>query len=343
MYAETIQKLYDNKSLIRSRIDTMNKYIVLLSVLLASSFANALEVSEGKLETYLSFQSKYVPARDVHVWLPDGYHDAAAQERKYAVLYMHDDQMLFDATTTWNNQEWGVDEVAGQLQRAGGVRPFIVVGVNNGVERRQQEYFPNKPFRSLRKLEPKLVKGLSILKERNQASSDEYLKFLVQELKPFIDKRYAVHTDVQNTALMGSSMGGLISLYAISEYPHVFGAAACMSTHWPGDRNPPGNPIPAAFFAYMKESLPKPATHKIYFDHGTETLDASYPEYQLQADEVMRARGYSSDNWVTKVFSGHAHDETSWRSRLDIPLRFLFANPAQMVDEKSIEKVPSKS
>jgi enterochelin esterase-like enzyme len=118
-------------------------------------------------------------------------------------------------------------------------------------------------------------------------------------------------------------MGGLISMYALCEYPDVFGGAACLSTHWPGTFSMDNNPIPAAFMKYMRTHLPSPKTHKIYFDYGDATLDALYPPLQQMADEIMKEKGFNAKNWLTKFFPGEDHSENAWKKRLDIPLVFL--------------------
>lgn len=153
--------------------------------------------------------------------------------------------------------------------------------------------------------------------------SDSYLTFLVDELKPYIDKTYSVLTDKDNTFVAGSSMGGLISLYAMSEYPDVFGGAACISTHWPGSAKAEWTPITDQFMRYVEQSVPKPGTHRIYFDYGDQTLDAVYPPMQQKVDSIMRAKGYDSSNWLTVYAKGADHTETSWQARLDQPLIFL--------------------
>jgi hypothetical protein len=112
-------------------------------------------------------------------------------------------------------------------------------------------------------------------------------------------------------------------MYAICEYPSVFGGAACLSTHWPGIFEMKDNPIPAAFANYLKNNLPNPKKHKIYFDYGDRTLDAMYPPLQKKVDEVMLQRGYSDKNWLTRFFPGDDHSEKSWSKRLDVPLVFL--------------------
>jgi len=277
----------------------------------------------GKIDLYESFPSKLISERNVEVWLPEGYNP----KKKYAVLYMHDGQMLFDAATTWNHQSWDVDDVASKLMEQGKVQDFIIVGISNGGKTRHTDYFPQKPFEALGKAQQDFVSSkLSAPGKPVEAfkpTSDNYLKFLVTELKPFIDKKYPVYTDKKHTFIMGSSMGGLISIYAVCEYPNVFGGAACLSTHWPGIFTLEDNPVPEAFINYLKSGLPDPGSHTIYFDYGDKTLDALYPPLQKKVDEVMKARGFTEKNWITKFYPGDDHSEKSWNSRLNIPLEFL--------------------
>jgi predicted alpha/beta superfamily hydrolase len=279
----------------------------------------------GKIDFYESFKSKYISERNVEVWLPEGY----STNKKYAVLYMHDGQMLYDANTSWNKQSWDVDDVATKLMHEGKVKDFIVVGIWNGGKTRHSDYFPQKPYMSLNQEQKDFVNnqlqvaGRTNEKEVFEPNSDNYLKFLVTELKPFIDKKYAVNKDKAHTFVAGSSMGGLISMYAICEYPNVFGGAACLSTHWPGIFAVENNPIPDAFVNYLKLNLPNPKNHKIYFDYGDQTLDALYPPLQKKVDEVMKTKNYSDKSWLTKFFPGEEHSEKSWNKRLNIPLEFL--------------------
>jgi enterochelin esterase-like enzyme len=287
-------------------------------------FAQLPKPSSGRIIRTENFSSKHVPARNVDVWLPDNY----TASKKYAVLYMHDGQMLFDSSITWNKQEWGVDETLNQLMQQNKIRDCIVVGIWNGGKSRHPEYFPQKPFEALSKEEQQLV--YSAYRSGGQSifsglpiSSDNYLKFLVEELKPFIDKNYSTKTDASNTFVAGSSMGGLISLYALCEYPTIFGGAACLSTHWPGLFSMENNPVPAVFFSYLKNHLPSAKQHRIYFDHGTETLDSMYASLQLQVDAIMKQKKYRPSNWISRSWPGQDHSEKSWRSRLDIPITFL--------------------
>lgn len=119
-------------------------------------------------------------------------------------------------------------------------------------------------------------------------------------------------------------MGGLISIYAICEYPEVFGGAACLSTHWPGSFTLKNNPFPGRMLKYLRKNLPDPATHKIYFDCGDQTLDSLYPGIQRRVDRIMTAKGFTAAQWMTKYFPGEDHSENAWNRRLHIPLEFLF-------------------
>ena len=279
-------------------------------------------LSSGTLQRIESFSSKYVQTRPVDIWLPENYSD----DKKYAVLYMHDGQMLFDSTTTWNKQEWKVDEWATKLMNEDKTRDFIVVAIWNISDLRHSDYFPNKPFQSLKNKDSifENAKGHDQHKLfKTVINSDNYLKFIVEEVKPFVDETFSVVTNKENTFIGGSSMGGLISMYAICEYPQVFDGAACISTHWPGIFSYENDSIPQAFFQYVKAQLPDPKTHKLYFDFGTKTLDQYYPKYANQVDSIFLNNGYNETNFKNLKFEGAEHSENSWNQRLDIPFTFL--------------------
>jgi enterochelin esterase-like enzyme len=287
----------------------------------------ATTVSSGEIVDLGIVQSKYADPRRVQVWLPSGY---KPHGRKYAVLYMHDGQNLFDKKDAGYGMEWEIDEHLDPLIQSGKVRPTIVVGIWN-TPKRLQEYVPSKAFDGLPSEYRDKVRALY----GGDPLSDGYLKFVVRELRPIIDKRFNVKTDRADTFIMGSSMGALISLYAIDEYPQVFGGAGMMSTHWPLFLKPDGQSVSkeeyavvsSAFERYLAPALPDPRTHKLYFDHGSETLDAIYKHYQDQVDAVVARRGYKPGvNWLTRRFPGQKHNEISWASRVDVPLQFLLGS-----------------
>lgn len=288
--------------------------MIMCLALAVAQAQGGVNVSSGTVDLYPNFESKYIPARNVTVWLPDGY----TRGEKCDVLYMHDGKMLFDAGTTWNGQEWMVDEVLGELIARGAVRRCIVVAIDN-TDNRLNEYMP-------RKVVDFLPEGNRVTVDASAFLSDEYLKFVVKELKPFVDSTYRPLTSREHTMMMGSSMGGLISLYAMCEYPKVFGSVACLSTHLsmllPGIVDPEGE-MAVAWRDYLAARLPRDKKHFVYMDRGSVQLDGSYAPYQDCVDELFAQKGWSGDRYVSRVFQGHEHNEACWASRLNIPLTFL--------------------
>jgi len=281
---------------------------------------------KGNLIRFSNFKSQYVDSRTIDVWLPENY----KKSKKYAVLYMHDGQMLFDSTTTWNKQSWNVDEHISTLTKSKKIKDCIVVGIYNNGSKRHFEYTPQKALTEfLSKSDLDSIKNE--IKATKAASAnfeilflaDNYLKFLTTELKPFIDKEFSTLLGKENTSIMGSSMGGLISMYALCEYPEVFGNAACLSTHWPL-LSRKDNPAPEAILKYLNKYIPaKELGNRIYFDCGTATLDALYPEFQARADQILKSKVYNNHSYKSMIFPGEEHTEKAWSKRLDIPLVFL--------------------
>jgi len=276
----------------------------------------------GTLKKYPNFESKYVDSRNVDIWFPPSY--AASKDKKYPVLYMHDGQVLFQKGRGFSGEEWEVDEMMTKLIKEDKIKETIVVGIWN-TGKRFREYQPNKPFKNLTTEEELIREQLD--KEYNGGPlADEYLKFLVEELKPFVDSNFRTLPDKKNTFMLGSSMGGLISIYAMAEYPDVFQKVACLSSHFPVSLKQNNPKIPTLIINYLKNNLPDGKANKIYFDYGSETLDSWYEPYQNKMDSVMQEIGYDNSNWTTKKFEGDNHSEVAWRERLDIPLIFLLSN-----------------
>jgi hypothetical protein len=235
-------------------------------------------------------------------------------------------EYLFDSTTTWNKQEWKVDETLSRLIQQDSIKNTIVVGVHSIPEFRHSDYFPQKPLEQLPSTAYDSVvvmaKNNDVSKTEFVSNSDNYLKFLVEEVKPQIDAQFSTKTGVEHTVIAGGSMGGLISWYAVTEYPRIFGGAICMSTHWPGAMPFEGNPLPEAYFSYLETKLPSLETHKFYFDYGDKTLDALYPPFATRVDAVFKEAGFTEDNFKNMFFEGTDHSEVSWQKRLHIPLKF---------------------
>lgn len=220
--------------------------------------------------------------RDVLVWLPDSY---TASERRYPVLYMQDGQNLFDQHTSFGGVEWGVDET---MQTLGGEGlEAIVVGLYHAGPDRIAEYnpFADPPKGGLR-----------------------YLEFLTATIKPMIDHDFRTLTDRAYTGIMGSSMGGLISLYAFFRRPDVFGLVGALS--------------PALWIArggistYIRHA--RAPQGRIYLDNGTRENNAE------GLSQLLVEKGYRLDETLKYVKEeGGQHTESAWARRLPEALRFL--------------------
>jgi predicted alpha/beta superfamily hydrolase len=276
-----------------------------LTLFAAPAFADS---SDG-LQPPITVQSKLVPARTVQIWLPPGY---STSKQRYPVLYLHDGQNVYDTPSPFSGKSWEVHRALDRLIAANKVRPAILIAVWNN-DNRLGEYMPQAAVPAVgAKGDPAsddLFKKLPV--ERAKIAGDAYVKFLATELKPLIDRRYRTLRGPSDTMLMGSSMGGLISAYAVTRYPKVFGAAACLSTSWP---------IGDGFAERWFEAHLPPKTARLYFDYGTGTNDGSIEPFQHKLDAAAGARG---GNWVSRAFPGAEHSERAWQARVDIPLTFL--------------------
>ncbi len=240
--------------------------------------------------------------RDILVYLPRSYDQ---DDRRYPVVYMHDGQNLFDARTSFAG-EWQVDETMQRLESEG--IEAIVVGIPNAGTERLNEY---SPFRDPR---------------HGGGKGDAYLAFLVETLKPLIDTDFRTFADRAHTGIIGSSMGGLISLYAFFQRPAFFGFAGVMSPAlWFGQR---------AIFPYILRQRYIPG--KIYLDAGTAEVSRRFaaflPKHVSQpvvSDAgrmyaILERLGYDPHTEVRFVEDvGAQHNETAWARRFPDALRFL--------------------
>ncbi|GAA4011505.1 alpha/beta hydrolase-fold protein [Sphingomonas swuensis] len=261
----------------------------------------------------------------VTVWLPPGYD--AATKRRYPVLYMHDAQNLFFPKRSNFNKVWAADKAALGLIRSRKVAPFIIVGVDHPGATRFLRYFPTRVASApLRQGTEGFAKG--------KLGGDEYLSFLGDTLKPVIDARFRTRVEPRYTAVASSSMGGLISLYALTERADIFGKAAAVSTHSPlidpdllAKQPAMAEGVKADWRRYLSTRLGAPGGRKLWMDHGTETLDAHYAPYQAVLDEGVAAAGWTrGKDFESRVYKGTAHEENAWAARLPEMLGWLLSD-----------------
>ena len=259
----------------------------------------------GDLRVHRDFPSEALGgARTVHVLLPPGYDDDPLV--RFPVLYMHDWQNLFDAATSFIGVEWGVDETVARLVAACEMEPVIVVGVENGGERRAAEYTPMPDSR------------------RGGGEASRYAEFLMSELKPFVDSTYRTLPDGEHTGVMGSSLGGVVSFYLAWEHPGAFSRVGAMSTAFSW--------ADGAIIDFVS-ARPAPRGVRVWMDMGT-AEDRSDKDGDGVPDLIARhrrmrdalvAQGLEPGRALAFVEDeGAGHDERAWAARLPAALRFLF-------------------
>lgn len=279
--------------------------------------------AQGRFDTFDQPAAGLGSAK-VTVWLPPGYDRGA--RRRYPVLYMHDGQNVFFPKRSGFNKVWAADKAALQLIAARKVAPFIIVAIDHPGATRFLRYFPT------RVVSPAFRQGIEQF-AKGKLGGDEYLAFLADELKPVIDKRYRTRPHARHTATAGASMGGLISLYAITERADVFGKAAAVSTHSPlidpdllAKEPAMAAGVKADWQRYLGTRLGDPRGRKLWMDHGTLTLDANYAPYQQVLDTGVAAAGWTrGKDFESRVFDGTAHEETAWAARLPEALGWLLS------------------
>lgn len=274
--------------------------------------------------------------RTVSIYLPPQY--AADPDARFPVIYAQDGQNLFDPRIANTGVDWGVDEAMQSLVEDGVAEPAIIVGVWSTAARRL-EYAPQRVLE-------RITGSMADLSAREfpvqMRRADAYLRFLVEELKPRIDATFRTRPDRDATFLMGSSMGGLISLYAMAEYPDVFGGAAGLSMHWPISiddalilrQDAAWRPaVLAAFSGYLESARLDPAAHRLWIDRGTGFLDYLYEPYQAALAGVFARLGYTEgQTLITRTYQGADHNEAAWRARLRDPMRHLLGHAGAASD-----------
>ena len=273
--------------------------------------------SVGTVDRLYVYSPQLTDTVTVDIWTPEGYN--AADSVRYPVIYMHDGQNLFDAATTWNRQSWEMDSVTSALIADGAITAPVIVGVHSVSETRIGDLMPQKIF----DYDPMLNDTLAVAFPDITVRGDAYASFIVNTLKPMVDSTYRVLTDAPSTSVMGSSMGGLMSIYLMCEYPATFGNAACLSTHWVGTLD--GNPtFPRAMLAYLEGKLPRDNSHKLYLDHGTTSIDSLYGNWNSRVINLAESVGYSVPATLdTLTATGAGHEERFWAARVNRPLTFL--------------------
>jgi predicted alpha/beta superfamily hydrolase len=253
-------------------------------------------IRHGRLEQISGFESQILGnAREITVFLPAGYGER--DERRYPVLYMQDGQNLFESSRAFvPGQHWRMQEAADAAIGERSASPMIIVGIDNAGVARMDEYTHVKDA-----------------KHDGGGRADDYARMLVEELKPAIDARFRTLADAENTAVGGSSLGGLVSLYLALKHPNVFRRAAVMSPSvWWADRD-----ILKEVDAY---DGPPP---RLWLDIGGREGGEALRDARALRDRIL-AKGWNEETFHFHEDRRADHSERAWARRARIVLEFLF-------------------
>ena len=271
-------------------------------ILTEERLAGAKSTVVGDLRLHEFSSRIFHNKRLLRVWLPPGYDLPENAGQHYPVFYLNDGQNLFEQATSFTGIEWQVDETADRLIRAGEIPPIIFVGIDNAGLERLKEYLP------YRSLNPVVL--------RPQGS--RYPQFLVEEVLSFVNQHYRTAKGPQNTLLGGSSLGALISLYAVIKAPGVFGRVLLESPSlWVGGRQILRD---CRGFRHWPE--------KISLGIGTREVGRAEKDQQavenvLELERILRRSGLDDRRLRVEIAQGATHSEVAWAARFPGALKFL--------------------
>lgn len=231
------------------------------------------------------------------------------------LLIAHDGQNVFKRCTATGHRSWRMAQSTVKVSREFGIIPPAIIAVFHSRS-------PESPWGRILDLAPQDIyqNGVSAAGEANDEISlddlqgNKYLEEITDVIAPTICQEIGLDLTELNKAVIGSSMGGLASLYALSKRPDFFTTSLALSPHWLAGEE--------VLVDALLDSFPKPGTHKVWMSHGTAGYDAKYGPFQRHADQKMREAGWRGEDFVTRVYSRSGHNERSWAKYLTDPLRF---------------------
>jgi enterochelin esterase-like enzyme len=254
-----------------------------------------------------------LPARAVDVWTPPDAAPGAVGRRP--VVYAQDGQNLFLPAFSYAGVPWSLHTAAQAASALTGAPAPVLVGVWNAGDARVREFLPPEP--ELRPTGSGRTQTVPV-RAAGGPRGDRYVAMLAEEVVPFVERAHGVKARRDERVVLGSSRGGLVSLYAALTRGDVFGGAGCLSTHLVAG----GEPLVDWFAAH----LPPPGAARLWFDRGTEGLDAEYGPLQDRLDAALRASPLvEGRDWVSRVVPRAGHSEGWWAARAAHVLAFLLA------------------
>jgi hypothetical protein len=281
----------------------------------------ALGAPRGRIETLGPVHPADSPGLRVRVWLPPGYENGA---RSYRTLYMLDGQFVFAGDS--HGQNFGTDLRVARLAAARRIKPALIVAIDNAgaPADRFRQYMPQTIYDqaegSLRAALDRELAGRPLL-------SAQFLRFLTQELKPFVDAHYRTLAGRLDTAIIGASMAGPMAAAAFVEGQQTFGRAACISPQWPlYDRRMIEHPQLLSIWPRYFARLGAPAGRRLWMDHGTRMMDAGMAPHQILIARRLAELGWRPGRDLeTHVYQGAGHAFAETAVQMDALLAWLLA------------------
>lgn len=300
----------------------MFRLLAALAALIGFAMPLAAE-DTGRFIEYQNVAAEGLPDQRLSISLPPGYD---ASDARYPVLYMHDGHNLFDLKNSNFNKIWAADKAMLSAVQSGKVEPHIIIGIWAPGRDRHRQYLP----RSLYDMTSGNLRAQMDGMTSGGVISQAYLAWIAGPLKNWVDTSFRTRTGRNDTAIVGSSMGGLMSCYAFLEAPKVFGRAGCVSSHWPAVDpraiTADEAQLKALWDGWFAARLGVPDGRRVWMDHGTATLDQFYAPYQQVVDARFAAAGWQKGrDWESKVYEGAEHEENAWAARLPEVLGWLLA------------------
>jgi enterochelin esterase-like enzyme len=260
-----------------------------------------IALANGKIEKFV------VDDHTVEVWVPE-------KVLFYTpVLMMHDGKNVFDPKTATDGKTWRILDALREGSIRGDLEPIIIAVHGLSKQTRMLELTPQE----IAEAHPDIWDNLpdEYRPPTKTPMNAQYNQLLAEKVLPMVLEKYGIEHARERTAIAGSSMGGLASMYLMAKYPDTFGAALCFSTHW------------ILGHTYMAQELtalmPAPGKHKIYTDAGTQDWDMFYQRFHSGAVAALQAKGYVRDkDLMYSVFTGTGHTESAWAARLHTPINW---------------------
>lgn len=246
--------------------------------------------------------------RTVDYWAPE--------KTSEHLIVAHDGQNIFDPKTATRGQTWNLAQTANRVFAEHELTPPAIIAVFHATTKenlwgRAQDLAPQQPFQN----------GLVVAQEKYRAvaladlRSDEYLEQIALTIIPAISNVLKISPEPEKIALLGSSMGGLATLYGVARYPELFRTGFAFSPHWVIGEY--------ALVDALLAQLPSPEHHKIWMSRGTKSLDSLYKPFQDYADQQLKSLGWrDSSKFTSRIFTGDRHSERSWRKQVEPALQF---------------------